>query len=146
MTERTRIQTELINLCKAGRFFEVTYDADTDLPEEVNILTAPLIPPVSVKCNEIEGQFAVDEKYGLGRVLKPVSWVFECLLCWDNQEVTLEYFLKSLASNVPILAKTSDFRQATLILLNFQVEHPVLQEKSTGTEAKLTFNIELGRN
>lgn len=143
MTQRTRIQTELINRAKAGKFFEVSYNKTTKVPNNVDILTAPVIEPSAVFCNEIEQQFGVDRKYGRDLKLKSVSWVFDLLVEFSNKEVTDEVFKKSLSDSVPLLAndQANDFEAVMLVLIAAVYEHPVTQQPSTGTKIRYTFRV-----
>ncbi len=145
MTEKTRIQKTIIETVRAGDFFEVTYDTATNIPVELDPETATVVVPTSVFCNETESQIVLDKDYGLDQRLKRGTWIFECLVSW-NCEVTLEAFIKSLLEDIPYLVKTDALRSCSIYLLNYVVSHPVVTQNTTGTDAKLTFNVKLSRN
>ncbi len=144
MTERIRVQRELLNLAKTGRFYEVVYNEE-GLPQPIDLEAASKVVPSGTNCNEVGSQFSEDRQYGRERRLKRQAWFFD-LLVEFNGEVTLEEFEKDLMENIPVLPKIDSMRQATLVLVSSNMEHPVTQQGTNGTKAKFTFQVELGRN
>lgn len=145
MTNKQRIQNALYDLAVAGVFYAVEYVPGTSKQVDIDPTTALVVPPDSTRSNEISGSFTDDQEYGRSRILKQVGWTWALYLEWQNKEVTLEYFLESLTKKLPFLPKTDVFRSVTLKLLKYDVDHPVHQDCSTGTSAKIMFNVELGR-
>lgn len=141
---KLRIQNAIVTMVKAGLFYQVTYNKTTDLANDIDTTTAPVIAPKSVQCNEVESGIGVDQKYGQDLKLERKSWVFHCFATF-NVEITDEVFIQSLMDAIPFYAADNAFKSFKLILLSVQSDHPVKQSGG-GSEVKYTFQAQLGRN
>lgn len=145
--QRLLIQQAIWDLGANGKFYQVTYEglAHPGRPLTYDPNTAPVIPPTSVRTNELSGKFAIDKEYGQAHILRPTSWLFVLFLEWSNIEVDLSFFEQSLMQQIPFIDATLGYRSVELFLLSKDVQHPVQQDASTGTQAKFLFQAELGR-
>jgi hypothetical protein len=140
---RTRIQQFLVETCRAGEFYKVTYA--NAIPNAITRAPENVFPPVSVLANETQSRFSRDENYGRGLKLIRDEWLFEVIVNW-SEEATLEYFEQALLETPPILARDSNFPQVILELTDARYEHPTQQQPTNGTKAVLTFKATVGRS
>lgn len=145
ITQRIRIQRKIITLVKEGEFYRVTYDRNTGLPEDIVREESRRVSPTSVLVNEIASQFTVDEEYGRDYRLKRSQWVFEVLVEF-SREVTMEFWEEAML-DLPILEADEEhgLPQVMLVLKRNGVIHPVQQNASTGTLAKVVLEAVVGR-
>ena len=146
MTQRLAIQTLLIELARAGKFYEVKYNSETGLPEDIDVRTAQTVEPGTALCNETGALFEPDERQGRRLARKRSIWTFSLILTF-KAEVTLEIFEESLCDPVPVPAENPDSGQPAQFvhLLSTQVVHPAQQGATVGTQATLTFEVVASR-
>jgi hypothetical protein len=138
---RTEIQEALVTAAKAGVFYPVTYDKDTQFPvvDEAN----PEVP-YTVLVNEINAAFEVATHNRMTGKRERTTWDFQLRLKFRN-EVILEVFEDAMAATplriaaVPAEGK----RQVTLEIEGSDPGHPVQQESSTGTQVVYNFKASL---
>lgn len=147
MTEKTRIQNELISLAKAGDFYAVNYDPTTKLALDIDPETDDKIVPASVLCNEIHSSFEMDTRNGRRHSLARNSWIFDLMIGF-HQEVNLEFFENSLIDPTILIPAdpANDLPQVRLLLDHVSPDHPQTQEAPKGTKAVLTFATLMSRN
>ena len=139
-SQRTRIQNLLVSTAKAGTFNPVSYTAGV-----ASIDDESSIAPAAAIANEINASFEDDRAQMDDVNRKRKSWQFELHLAW-NQEVDLSRFEKSIT--VPVLRLLPDtdngFGNVFLRLQSAKYEHPVQQQSSMGSKAKMIFNADEG--
>lgn len=138
MSQRTRIQNELVRQAQQGTFYRTSYDPQTKLA--VVDEGQPVVPAEALS-NETESSFGTPRRHRISDRLERLSWQFELRVRF-NQEVTLEHFERSLIEDPPVLAKDADcgYLQVRLILRETRPTHPYQQESSAGTQAIFIFD------
>jgi hypothetical protein len=144
VADRLAIQNYIIGLVRDRFFPRVAYDTTTG---EAKLVGGEGIKPSTCVSNEIESGFAKDEKYGRVEALKRTRWVFDLIIKF-GAEVSLEEFEQSLCNPVPRIPsdKSIFIRGCAIRLAQSFVQHPVINNAPTGTEARLVFEVELNRN
>lgn len=145
-SQKVRVQNVLMTVGKAGQFHAVTYDKDSGLANDIDFTTAPVIAPVTCLANETASSFVSDRLHGREEIDKRQSWTFDLLLGFEH-EVTLERFEESLIHAIIRIPRTAQFPdQVTLRLIQTSVQHPVTQQPSLGTQAKMQFQAVVSRS
>lgn len=132
--QRTRIQNALITLVKDFDFQKVHYDPVSGLA----LLSEQTVRPAGVQVNEVRSKFALDDKYGRGRVLKRQGWQFQMVLRF-HQEVTIDALENYLCRNPLTVPAEENLDQVVIDLSDSVTHHPVQQQSETGTQAMLVF-------
>lgn len=143
--QRLIIQRALCDVVAAGLFYAVTYTPGNGKPVLYDPNTEQSIQPASVRVNEISERFKEDAEYGQDQILMPANWTFVLFLEWDNREIDLSFFEALCMAHPPFIQGTANYRSVRLFLINKEVNHPVEQQGSTGTQVKYLFQAELGR-
>ncbi len=145
VTQRVRVQTLIIDTIRAANFHEIKYN-DDHTPIEIDILTADVVPPASVKSNEIQSIFEPDTAYGDGWRTKRSGWTFEALVEFDV-EVTLERFERAMMQTPLKLAPdaANGLEAVIIAMTQTNVSHPVTQQPETGTQVRFVFEV-ISRN
>lgn len=147
MSQRIAVQLLIHQLVEEATFYKVTYDAPTGKPVQIDTEDeSQRITPASVEVNETDGRFDTDEDQGRKLSLIKADWSFKCVIAFKDEAV-MEYFEKMLSENLPKLPsdRSKGWRQVTLYLASYRVEHPVRQEPTHGTKATIAFKAKLGR-
>ncbi|MCP4897879.1 MAG: hypothetical protein GY906_12980 [bacterium] len=138
---RTRVQKVLTDAAKAGTFYPVSYDSDTQDPivDDIN----PVFP-TSVLVNEVGTTFDTPQLNRQTGRRERVTWAYQLRLKF-NQEVLLEVFEDAMSENpIKLPSVPADgLRQMTLELEGSDPTHPVQQEPSTGTQVVYNFEASL---
>lgn len=144
-TQRVRIQQELVQLGKAGTFPVVSYNPATGEPTDID--DAVVQAPASVLANEVAVSVSPDLPMGRRRVRRRETWTFELVLDF-NCEVSLELFENSLLDRVHLIKRDAPngLAQVELFWTRTEVSHPVQQQPSAGTSARLFFEASIGRS
>lgn len=143
--QRLIIQRAIIDFVRASKYFEVLYEPGTGRPILYDPSTAPVIAPDTVRCNEMSEAFKVDKEYGQDLILMPTNWTFACFVEFSNREIDLSYFEAACMTKPPLIPSTPNYREVQLFVVRKDVQHPVEQGASTGTQVKYLFQAELGR-
>lgn len=144
---RLKIQSKLIEVVKAGPYYQVNYNVDaTPISFDIGDVGHPAIEPSSVRSNEIGSLFSQDPLHGSSLSLSRTEWNFLVRITF-NVEVTLEAFEESMMKNPPIIPAdgVKGYRQVTLLLDRISAIHPVQQQAPNGTEATIAFKARIGR-
>lgn len=143
-SDKIRIQNALLALIEAGPYFAVDYPAGSKIASDVDpLIDTPIVPP-SAQVNELDAGFEVDTRYGRSLVLDRPQWLWLGKVKFDR-EVTAYHAEELWQADPPILVKTTDFRQATLVLQRTTYGHPIKQSAHNGTLIEFTFGVRLGR-
>lgn len=140
--DRLRIQSALIDLGRAGPFYEVTYDPDTKKPEVGSAVT----PTVYV--NEIAAQFTEAEVNRRSLKQDRDGWLFSLMLTFDG-EALLEAFEKAWCENPPKLARDAVNglnHNVILLLTQAAYSHPIQHDGPHGTQVTYTVEADLSPN
>ena len=139
---KIRIQNELIAAGKAGPYFRVTYDCQTDLADEIDEDASPVIEvPASVKANEVRSAFRDAANYRRSAGLDRATWTW-LLRMQFHCEVTAERVEENLMENPPcltLLGPNNRTNQVLLKLVNSDYTHPPTTSPSSGSEITFTF-------
>jgi hypothetical protein len=130
---KIRIQNALTGLAYNHRFPKITYSQNHN---EASVSTHKVHPTVAY-ANEVSSEFDKPERNRRGRLRERKAWKFEFKLSF-SVEVSLESFEKSLTDPPLLLSKTTDLPQTEIDLISAEIQHPVLQEGSTGTSVSYT--------
>ncbi len=122
---RIKVQQKLWDVANGAEYFAVTYDG-AGRPITYDPMTAPNIPPVSIRSNEVSEKFVIDNKHGQDQILKSTSWIFQLYLEW-NVEVDLSLFDLFLMMHPPFIAESATEQSVQLLVLSKDVQHPVQQ-------------------
>ena len=142
-SQRTRVQTKLVELAKAASFPVVEYEHD-GTPQPISdrqVLKANT--PVLV--NEVEATFSEDDSHRRSFRDQRDSWQFLMRLQF-SREVLLETFENDLIDNPPIVEAANGLSQVTLHLVSTDAEHPVQRNASSGTSVDMIFEAAPARN
>lgn len=147
LLEKIRVQNALIALGQAGPFYAVSYDKDTKLATEIDVLVDPAVAPAHVAANETSSAFAEDVRYGRSYRWARSGWTWQ-LACHFNQEVTGWRAEEEWRSSPPILARDEAnglTHQVTLLLQSASYEHPIKQGPHSGSRFTFIFEARLSR-
>ncbi len=138
---RIRVQEALIAAAKAGVFYPVSYDPDTQVPtvDEANPAT-----PHTTLANEVGTNFERAVRHRMTNKRERATWSFQLRLKF-SQEVLLEVFEDALSAN-PIqlpAVPAEGLRQVMLELEDSDPTHPVQQESTAGTQVVYNFKASL---
>jgi len=143
-SDKIRIQNALLALIEAGPYFPVNYPPGSKIASDVDPLIDTPYPPDSAQTNEIDAGFEVDPRYGRALILDRPQWLWLAKVKF-NREITAYHAEEAWQGDPLILPKTTDFRQATLILQRATYGHPIKQSAHNGTLIEFTFAARLGR-
>lgn len=154
MSQRVHIQNAILDLVlgntesgaqPVAKFVEVPYVEGR--PQQIDYEAADTVVPASAHVNETGQSFQEDTDVKHKRVQKCVEWTFDLTLAW-NVEVTLEFFLKAVTENVPLVAKdeTEGWQQCRLYFGQpVRVSHGAQQQSPSGTNVTIAIKGKLGR-
>ncbi len=141
---KVHVQQRLIQLVRAGTYFQITYVSVTNEPADVDTGVDPPVVPAFVHANEIDSQFSEDPRNRRNDVHQRVNWIFTATAAF-NSEATAFVAEEAWTLKPPILARTAVFRQVTLNLLKTVYEHPTRQESYNGSRITFFYEARLSR-
>lgn len=144
MSQRTRIQTALLQAAKTGAFFHVTY-RDDGTPNDIDF-DGKRIAPTSCLTNEIDSNFSLDQKMGRKLIRRRDTWNFKLILVFPV-EVTGEKFEQDLLDKSMILPAdpTIGMPVVELNLSESEYTHPTTHDPANGSRIEFTFEAVEGR-
>lgn len=137
---KVRVHQTLIQTVKAGPFYAVTYDPQTDEALDIDEGVATALTPSSVKANELDAVIDESPRFRQSQQLERSTWrwlvkaKFSC-------EVTAWRLEESLMTSPPCLARDSDQRQVQLRLERVEYTHPPTNQPHSGSEINFFFDV-----
>lgn len=137
---KVRVHQALIQTVKAGAFYAMTYDPQTDEALDIDEAVAAPIAPSSVKANELQADVELSQRQRQRFTLERARWTwlvrtkFSC-------EVTAWRFEEALMLDPPCLPVDSSQRQVQMILQRIEYTHPPTNQAHSGSEIDFYFNV-----
>lgn len=137
MLLKQRINDHLADLCRAGPFYECSFDQETGY---ITIDETTNVPPSGISISEVDSNFVPARRMRREFQVDRASWEWEVRLNFVSRTIAFEAF-ENAVTDGPILIPEDDGRSLLAVLQRTEYNPPPQSSPSGGSSAVFTFQI-----